>query len=75
MATAYLTVDFTDVTAELRFESNTEKRNGETWATDIELVEVKVFGRQHDKDEFIREFTAPVWDSFEAKHVDIGDWE
>ena len=75
MATAYLKAEFSDVTATLRFESDTETRNGERWATDIELIEVEVFGRKYARDEFVREFTEPVWNHFEVMRVDISDWE
>ena len=74
MPIAHLVVDFTDATATLRFESNTEKRNGEKWAVDIELVEVEVWGRKYDKTEFGGEFGKAAWAHFEAMHENIGDW-
>lgn len=74
MATAYLNAEFSDVTAVLRFESKTETRNGEKWATDIELVEIEVFGNKHGREEFGREFGPASWDHFEAMHADISDW-
>jgi len=75
MATAFITIEnhFGEIT--LRFESKTEKRNGEKWATDIELVEVELNGEIFDSEAYARTYSAELWDHLEARHTDISDWE
>lgn len=75
MATAFINIENHLGEITLRFESTTVKRNGEKWATDIELVEVKLNGESFDREGYVHTYSAELWDHLEARHTDISDWE